>query len=155
MNTFFQNYSTIIVFLHVISAVIWIGGMIVVRFAVHPSLQSIENPKIKLGKTLEIVGRLFNLVMPFILILLLSAVVLELGLGLKNTTVHIKEAIWTIMTLNFTYMYYKRKKAQKLFDNGNMAAAKEQVRLLPNLLLPINVILGMVAIVLGVTLRGF
>jgi uncharacterized membrane protein len=155
MNTFFQNYSTIIVFLHVISAVIWVGGMIAIRLTVHPSLQSIENPKIKLGKTLEIVGRLFKLVIPFILILLLTAVTMELGLGLKSATVHIKEAIWTMMTLNFAFMYFKRSKAQKLFDSGNLPAAKEQVKLLPNLLLPINIVLGVIAIVLGVTLRGF
>ena len=155
MNTFFQNYATIIVFLHVLAAVIWIGGMIATRVAVHPSLQSIENPKIKLGKTLEIVGRLFNLVLPFILILIVTAVLLELGLGIKTPLAHAKEAIWTVMTLNYAFMYYKRSKAQKLFDSGNVAAAKEEVKLLPNLLLPINIFLGVVAIMLGVILRGF
>ena len=43
---FFKNYSSIIVFLHVISAVIWVGGMIAIRFAVHYSMQNIEEPKI-------------------------------------------------------------------------------------------------------------
>jgi len=154
MKEIFNNYSTIIIFLHVFSAVIWVGGMIAIRVAVHPSLQSIEDAKIKLGKTLEIVGRLFNLVMPFIIILLVTAVIMIVALELKGGIVYIKEAIWSIMSINYGFMYYKRAKAQKLFNSGNLKEAKEQVRLLPNRLLPINIALGVVAIILGVTLRG-
>jgi len=153
MSTFFQNYSTIIIFLHVLSAIIWIGGMIVIRIAVHPSLQSIEDPKIKLGKTLEIVGRLFHLVIPFIITLLLTGITFELA-GMQSPLIHAKEAIWTVMTLNFIYMYVKRVKAQKLFKSGDFAEAKEQVKLLPILLLPINILLGMGAVLLGVILHG-
>ena len=153
MKEFFSNYSTIIVFLHVVSAVVWIGGMIAIRVAVHPALQSIDEPKIKLGKTLQIVGRLFNLVIPFIIILLATGVIFELA-GIKTPLVHAKEAIWTVMTLNFIFMYIKRAKAQKLFNSSNLAEAKEQVKLLPTLLLPINIMLGMGAIMIGVILRG-
>jgi len=153
MQEFFAQYSTPIVFLHVVSAVIWIGGMIAIRVAVHPALQSIDDPKIKLGKTLQIVGRLFNLVIPFILILLVTGVIFELA-GIKTPLTHAKEAIWTVMTLNFIFMYIKRAKAQKLFNSGDLAKAKEQVKLLPTLLLPINILLGMAAIMIGVILRG-
>jgi len=153
MKELFQNFSTIIIFLHVISAVIWVGGMIAIRVAVHPSLQSIEDSKIKLGKTLEIVGRLFKLVMPFIIILLITAIIMIVALGLKGGLVYIKETIWTIMFLNYAFMYYKREKAQKLFNNNNLKEAKEEVKLLPNTLLPLNIVLGVIAILLGVNLR--
>ena len=155
MQTIFNNYSTIIVFLHVFSAVIWIGGMIAIRVAVHPSLQSIDDPKIKLGKTLEIVGRLFMLVMPFIIILFITAFIMIKALSLKGGLIITKEVIWTIMTINYAFMFYKRAKAQKLFNSGNLPAAKDQVKILPNILLPINIILGVIAIILGVTLRGY
>ena len=52
-------------------------------------------------------------------------------------------------------LYLEQIKAQKLFNSGNLAAAKEQVKILPNILLPINIILGVIAIILGVTLRGY
>jgi len=156
--TIFGNYAGFIVFLHVISAVIWVGGMIAIRVAVHPSLQSIDDPKIKLGKTLQIVGRLFNLVIPFIIILIVTAVFMAVGLGFKGTDlywlIHVKEVIWTVMTMNFIYMYIRRKKAQKLFDEGNLPEAKKWVAPLPNLLLPINIVLGVAAIFSGVVLRG-
>lgn len=159
MQELFTNNAQLTVFLHVLSAIIWVGGMIAIRVAVHPSMQSIDDPKIKLGKTLQIMGRLFNLVIPFIILLLITAIIMAIGLKFKGTdlysTVLIKEGIWTVMTLNFIYMYSKRSKAQKLFNNGALAKAKEQVAKIPNLLLPLNILLGVVALYLGVALRGF
>ena len=158
ITNMFGHYSTIIVFLHIISAVIWVGGMIAIRVAVHPSLQSLEEPKLKLGKTLQIVGNLFKLVIPFIVILIITATLMAVGLGFKDTDlywlIHVKEAIWTIMTINFIYMFRQRSKAQKLFDSGDLSSAKKCVSKLPNLLLPINIILGIGAIFAGVVLRG-
>lgn len=129
--------------------------MIAIKFAVHPALQSIEEPSIKLGKTLEIVGKLFNLVMPFIIITLVCALILILGAGYTGGLIHMKEAIWTIMTVNFVYMYIKRLQAQKLFNKGDFAKAKKAVSLLPSVLLPLNIMLGIIAIYAGVLLRGY
>ncbi len=159
LTALFNEYAAIIVFLHVLSAVIWVGGMIAIRLAVHPSLQTIDDPKLKLGKTLQIVGKLFHLVIPFITILILTAILMAVGLGFKGSSlywlVHVKEVIWTIMTINFVYMYIRRKKAQNYFNAGEFATAKKWVSPLPNLLLPINIFLGVAAIFAGVTLRGF
>jgi len=58
------------------------------------------------------------------------------------------------MAVNYTYMYIKRAKAWKLFSQGDVALAKAQMSLIPNLLLPINIVLGIVALGLGVSLRG-
>jgi uncharacterized membrane protein len=152
MIELFNNYSGVIVFLHVLSGVIWVGGMIAIRVAVHPSMQSIEEPKIKLGKTLMITGKLFQLVMPFIAILLLTAIVM---ISIHSSIyVYIKVVIWIFMTLNFSYMYIKRASAQKLFDGGDLKSAKVKVSDIPNFLLPINIVLGVIAIYLGVLLRG-
>ncbi len=155
MKELFENYATVLIFLHILSAVIWVGGMIAIKFAVHPSIQAIEDPKVKLGKTLQVVGRLFYLVMPFIFISFLCALILTKGIGYTGVLIHIKEAIWTIMTLNFIYMYILRAKAQNLYETGDFTKAKTTVRLLPNVLLPINIILGLVAIFMGVVIRGF
>jgi len=155
MKELFNNYSTIIIFLHVFSAVIWVGGMIAIRVAVHPALQKIDDFTIKFSKTLEIVGRLFNLVLPFILILLVTAIILILSLNLKGGLIYAKEAIWSIMSINYAFMYFKRLKAKKLFENKKFEEAKKCVKILPSILLPINIFLGVVAIFLGVVLRGY
>jgi len=173
MTELFGTYAHEIVFLHVLSAFVWVGGMIAIRLAVHPNLQLIEDPKVRLGRTLAITGKFFNVVIPFILLLILTAVIMAVGLGFRAAAVdvdgniisevamqtynlvHLKEVIWMLMTMNFTWMYIKRRKAQKLFDADNLAGAKASVALIPKLLLPINILLGIIALWLGITLRGF
>lgn len=155
MQEIFKNYGTIIIFLHILSAVVWVGGMIAIKFAVHPVLQTIDEPKMRLGKTLHVVGRLFNLVMPFIFLSALCGVLILKGVGYGGAIIHLKETLWTIMTVNYAYMYIKRLKAQRLFETGDIARAKETVRLLPTVLLPLNIALGLMAIFAGVLLRGF
>ena len=175
MTELFNNYGHLIVFLHVLSAIIWVGGMIAIRVAVHPVIQrggvtagemlqndvmsSMLVPKQRLGITLQITGRLFNLVMLFIAILFVTGLTMAIATGghhgdLKSLFLS-KEIIWTIMTVIYIYMYIKRAKAWKLFSKGDVALAKAQLSLIPNLLLPINIVLGIVALWLGVSLRGF
>lgn len=154
MQEFFLSYKTIIIFGHILSAVIWVGGMIAIKFAVHPVLQSIEEASLKLGKSLHIVGRLFNLVMPFIILIVVCGFIIIKGVGFTGFYIHLKEAIWTVMTLNYIYMYIKRAQAQKLFNRGDLSGAKAKIRLLPTVLLPLNILLGLVAIFIGVMLRA-
>lgn len=157
--TLFVNYALIIVFFHVISAVIWVGGMITIRFSIHYSMQNIEDPQIKLARTLENLKRFFNLIIPCIIILLISAAILAIGLGFKGTPlyaiVHVKEAIWTLMSLVFVYIYIKRNKAEKLFLQNDLKAAKIQLEAIAKYFIPLNIILGLSQILLGIVLRGF
>jgi len=158
MTELFANYSSIIVFLHVIAAVIWVGGMIAIRFAVHYSMQDITDPKIKLGRTLETLRRFFNMVIPSIILLLITAIIMIIGLNLKESPDYslaiVKEVIWTIMTVVFIYIYIKRNKAAIAFENGQFPIAKEHLAPLASYLIPLNTVLGIIAIFLGVSLRG-
>ena len=158
MTEIFNTFSTEIIFLHVISAIIWVGGMIVIRFGVHYSMMEVEDPKIKLGRTLETLRRFFTMVIPSIILLLLTAIIMIIALGFKGTelysTVIIKETIWVIMVVIFSMIYIKRNKAQKLFDEGNLPAAKAMLAPLPQWMIPANIILGLVALYFGITLRG-
>ena len=159
MTEFFNNFSSIIVFLHVISAVIWVGGMIAIRFAIHYSMQNIEDPKVKLGRTLENLKRFFNIVIPTIITLLITAIIMIIALGFKGTALYniviVKEIIWTIMLIIFITIYMKRNKAQKAFDSGDFANTKKQLIPIATYFIPINIVLGLIAIFLGITLRGF
>ena len=159
MSALFEHYAHTVVFVHVLGAFVWVGGMIAVRAAVHPVMQSIEEPKIKLGKTLEITGRLFNLVMPFIFLILITGLIMAIAMeghhGANKGLFIAKEAIWSVMTLNYAFMYIKRARAWKLFRSGDLPAAKALVANIPNLLLPVNIVLGVTALWLGVSLRGY
>lgn len=159
MLELFESFSTEIVFLHILSAIIWVGGMIAIRFAVHYSMAKVEDPQIKLGRTLESLQRFFKMVIPSIIILLLTAIIMIIALGFKGTDLYIivivKEAIWTLMAVVFLFIYLKRNKAQKFFDDGNLLEAKNTLQPLASWMIPLNIILGLVALYFGIALRGF
>ncbi|WP_345972945.1 hypothetical protein [Sulfurimonas diazotrophicus] len=170
MVTFFWEYSTLIVFLHVLSAVVWVGGMIAMRFAAHNAFLELE-PPVRLARTAHALKRLFAIVSPFVVILIITAVLMAVGWGFRAASVdangnvideaafatyqlvHVKEAIWLIMALNLGAMILRRNKAQKKIDAGDFAAAKGLLGLIGKYMVPLNIILGVIAIYLGVTLR--
>jgi uncharacterized membrane protein len=168
----FAHHRMLIVFLHIISAVIWVGGMIVVRFAVHQSLAHIEDPKLRLERSAHMLKRLFSIVWPVALILITTAVLMAVGLGFRSAamdasgnvindyamslykTIHIKEAIWLVMSLNLGAMMFRRRKAEMALREGNIAVAKEMLGLISKYMVPINIVLGVIAIFIGVVLRN-
>lgn len=174
MTALYSNFGWFIVFLHLLSAIIWVGGMIAIRFASHPvvarggvtSEQMLQSdvmvdmlePKQRLGINLQVTGRLFAIVLPFIILLFATGLIMAVAMGghhgeMKSLFIT-KEIIWTIMAVNFTTMYIRRAKAWKLFRKGDIAGAKAKMKWMANVLLPINIVLGIVALALGVTLRG-
>jgi len=159
ITEFFNENATLVLFLHVISAIIWVGGMIAIRLAVHPAMQNIEEPKVKMARTLEILRNFFSIVTIAVALIIITAVVMSIGMGFKGTSlsgiVHVKEAIWLIMTLNFGVMIYRRNRAERAFLSGAMQEAKEMLEPLAKFMIPINIVLGIIALYLGITLRGF
>jgi uncharacterized membrane protein len=174
MGEFFANNGHLLVFLHVLSAIIWVGGMIAIRVAAHPviarggvtdaqmllsdKIADILEPKQRLGITLQTTGRLFNLVIVFIITLFATGLIMAVATGghhgaLKTLFIS-KEIIWTIMAVNFTLMYIRRAKAWKLFNQGKIKEAKAKMKWMANVLLPVNIVLGLVALWMGVALRG-
>jgi uncharacterized membrane protein len=174
MTDLFANNGQFIVFIHVLSAIIWVGGMIAMRVAVHPVVSrggvtaeqmlksdvmvAMLEPKQRLGVTLQSMGRLFNLVMPFIILLFATGLIMAIATGghkgALKTLFLSKEIIWTIMAVNYTYMYVRRAKAWKLFEVGKVPEAKAKMKWMANVLLPLNIVLGLVALWMGVSLRG-
>lgn len=155
---FFANYSKYIVLAHVLSAIIWVGGMIVLRFFVHSAIAKIDSSVIKLRVALSYLKSFFNVVIFLIIILLSTAMLMSIGMNLIASPlaidVHIKEAILTVMIINFIFIYIKRNRAENLYLHHNYEATTKELKLIPNMIL-LNIILGVCAVYLGVTLRGF
>lgn len=168
----FADHRTLIVFLHIISAVIWVGGMIAIRFATHQSLLMIEDPKLRLERAAHTLKRFFTIVWPFVIILIVTAVLMSVGLGFRSaamdangnvindyamslySTIHIKEAIWFIMTVNLGAMMFRRRKGEIALREGNIGLAKELLGLISKTMVPVNIALGITAIFIGVVLRN-
>ncbi len=159
MSELFANYANFILFVHVFAAIFWVGGMMAIRLAVHPALQHIEDPTIRLARTLEILKTFFSYVIVMIVLLLASAIIMAVGLGFKGTPLYtivlVKEAIWAIMVIVFIIIYLRRNQAEKLFISGDLAGAKQKLSPIATYLIPINIALGIAALYFGGTLRGF
>ena len=172
MIELFADYRTQIIFLHIISAVVWVGGMIAMRFAAHNSFLEISNPLHRLERISHALKRLFYIVSPFVIILIITAVIMAVGLGFRVAAVdangnvidayamtlynlvHVKEVIWMIMGANLAVMMFRRAKADKLLAKGDSMGAKVQLGVIGKYMVPLNIALGVVAIYLGVTLRN-
>ncbi|NOX15468.1 MAG: hypothetical protein GXP61_05520, partial [Epsilonproteobacteria bacterium] len=109
--------------------------------------------------------RLFVIVFPFVVILIITAVIMSIGLGFRVATIdnsamslyniiHIKETIWVVMTLNFISMIFIRNKVQKLINIKDFKSAGARLKIIGKYMVPINIILGVIAIYLGVFLRN-
>lgn len=171
MTEFFWAHTEMIVFLHVISAVIWVGGMVAMRFAAHQSFVHVENPLFRMERISHALKRLFSIVLPFVLILIITAVLMAVGWDFRNAAldananvidqnamdmynlVHVKEVIWMVMAMNLGVMMYLRANADKFLKAGNSAQAQKKLGLIGKYMVPLNIILGIAAIYLGVVLR--
>jgi uncharacterized membrane protein len=158
MAEFFAEYKTIIVFLHVISAVVWVGGMVAIRFAAHQSFMQIESPAHRLERIAHTLKRLFSIVVPFVIILLVTAVIMLQAYALSGSdlasTAYAKEAIWSVMAVNLFVMILRRNRAIKLLNEGDMVGAKFSLELIGKYMVPVNIALGTLAIYLGATLSS-
>ncbi|MDF1877055.1 hypothetical protein JHD47_04435 [Sulfurimonas sp. SAG-AH-194-L11] len=168
----FADYRTQIVFLHVISAVVWVGGMVAMRYAAHNSFMHIESPLNRLERISHALKRLFTIVTPFVIILIITAVIMAVGLGFREAAVdansnvideyamglynmvHIKEGIWMIMAMNLALMAFFRSQGDKLLDKGDARGAKAKLGLIGKYMVPLNIVLGVIAIYMGVFLRN-
>lgn len=171
LEAFFWDYAEVIVFLHILSAIVWVGGMIAMRYAAHQSFAHIENPAFRLERIAQALQRLFTIVAPFIVILIITAVIMAVGWGFRAAAidanhnvideaamhlyniVHIKEGIWMLMTMDYLYMVFRLSRAKKSLASNDVINAKKYLEIIGNYLVPINIFLGVVALYLGVVLR--
>lgn len=158
MQDIFLEYKTLIVFLHVISAVVWVGGMIAMRYAAHYSFLEIESPQKRLERIAHALKRLFYIVLPFVVILIVTAVFMIKGYGLNETHFsalsHAKEGIWSIMFINLIVMILRRNRGERMLNEGNMVGAKAQIELIGKFMVPLNITLGIIAVFLGTYLSS-
>ena len=161
-----------IIFLHVFSAVIWVGGMISARYGRVKPLRSLSEPEDFIHETKRYT-RFFKMMAPFVVLLFITSVIMALsfhdnaydedgfifsqsGVELLKL-IHTKGGIWTVMAMNMGLMAWINFKASKSFNSCSNVKeckrCKEALEIIYNYLMPVNIILGAVEIMLGVVLR--
>jgi uncharacterized membrane protein len=157
MIEFVLEHRNYFIFVHVMGAVIWVGGMVAMRYAAHYSFVDIVSPADRLAKTSAALKRLFMIVMPFVLLIAATGALLTVAYDIKHTEfhylTHLKEAIWGVMFLNLSTMMWRRSKADESMQRGDYSRAGALLRPIAKFMVPLNIVLGVGAIFLGTLLR--
>ena len=97
----------LMLFLHVIAVVIWVGGMFLMHFAVRPSAAQLLEPPQRLPLLAAILGKFFNWVAAAIVVVLATGLAMIFGGGgfaTVHSSVHLMFAVGLAMIAIFAYI---------------------------------------------------
>jgi uncharacterized membrane protein len=139
---------SIAVILHILSAVVWVGGMFFALIVLRPASGPLD-PAARLALWRRVFAGFFPWVFASIIVLLISGFALFLGGFAVGLHVQLMMGIGIIMILIFLHLYFAPWKRFRIAldagDNPAAAAQLNQIRMLVTL----NLILGLVTVAIG------
>ncbi len=114
-----MSLYAVMLFLHVLAVVVWVGGMFLMHFAVRPVAVAQLPPAQRLPLLADILGRFFGWVTLAVLLVLATGVAMIVGIGaaagagagafgeglrLAHPSVHLMFAIGLVMSLVFVFI---------------------------------------------------
>jgi uncharacterized membrane protein len=134
--------------LHLLFAVLWVGGMFFAYFVLRPSLVAIDPPQRMLLHT-RVFRRFFVLVwhaMPIMLITGFGMLFLIGGMNLVPWPIHAMAALGVIMSAVFLAIVFgPYRKFRRTTDRTRMASSLDAIRKL----IAVNLVLGLITIILA------
>lgn len=141
--------------LHLLAAIVWVGGMFFAHMALRPSVAKMAPPE-RLGLLRQIMGRFFLWVWIAIATLLATGYGVLLlgyrgGLGGGGLHIDIMQMTGTVMMALFVYLFFVPWRAFKgALAEGEIAkAAGHQARI--RVIILVNLVLGLVTAAIGGT----
>jgi uncharacterized membrane protein len=145
-----------LVALHALAAVAWVGGMFFAYLVLRPSAGPLE-PRLRLALWQRVFSRFFPWVWASIAVLLASGyamLFLRFG-GFKGASlhIHIMQAIGILMMLLFLHLFFAPwRRFSRAVDAGNFDSAAVSLNQIRRIV-AINLVLGLVTIVAGASGR--
>ena len=137
--------------LHILSAVVWVGGMFFAHQMVRPSVAALD-PPVRLALWRRIFQKFFGWVWAAVVLLLASGLALQ-GLGVSGLHVQIMEALGVIMMLAFAHLYFAPwQRFRRAIDGDDFPAAAAQLNQIRRIV-EFNLALGLIVVVIGATGR--
>ena len=112
-----MSLYAVMLFLHVLAVVVWVGGMFLMHFAVRPVAVAQLPPAQRLPLLADILGRFFGWVALAVLVVLATGVAMIVGIGasagtgafgeglrLAHPSVHLMFAVGLVMSLIFVFI---------------------------------------------------
>lgn len=140
-----------LLFFHILSAVIWVGGMFFAHQMVRPSVGPLDAP-VRLALWRRIFERFFKWVWAAAILLLVTGGWME-SLGVRGLHVVIMETLGVIMVLAFAHLFFAPwKRFRRAVDGGDFPAAALQLNQIRRIV-EFNLVLGLIVVVVGATGR--
>lgn len=140
-----------LLFLHILAAVVWVGGMFFAHQMVRPSVAPLDAP-VRLALWRRIFERFFAWVWVAVILLLLSGIGMEV-LGVQGLHVTIMEALGVIMFLAYGHLFFAPwKRFRRAVDASDFPAAAVQLNQIRRIV-ELNLVLGLIVVVVGATGR--
>jgi uncharacterized membrane protein len=144
--------ATIALILHILGAVVWVGGMFFALLILRPASGALD-PAARLALWQRVFERFFPWVFAAIALLLISGYGMVFGvfggfarIGLH---VHIMQGIGIVMILIFLHLYFAPwKRFRTALAAGNTAVAAAQLNQI-RILVTVNLILGLITVAIG------
>jgi uncharacterized membrane protein len=142
--------------LHILGAVVWVGGMFLAYVVLRPAAGTLDPPA-RLALWRGVLGRFFPWVWASIALLLLSGYgMLFLALGGfagAGVHVHVMNLLGLVMMGLFLHLYFAPwRRLQRALDAGDVAAAAGQLGQIRTIV-AINLSLGLITSVIGASGR--
>src|SRR5262245_30214600 len=146
----------LLVALHVLAAVIWVGGIFFAYMILRPSAGSLE-PPVRLALWRRVFGRFFPWVWACVVVLLASGYAMLFlhfgGFGGAGLHVHVMQATGILMMLLFLHLYFAPwQRFSRATDAGAWQDAAAQLGQIRRIV-AINLVLGLVTIAAGASGR--
>ena len=103
-------------FLHIAAAIVWLGGISFMLFALRPAAAAQLAPPLRLPLITLVLQKFFVLVWPAIALLLLTGLAMLLAVGMKNAPLgwHLMFGICLLMFALFGHLYFGPYRRLKL-----------------------------------------
>ena len=140
---------------HVLAAIVWVGGMFFAYVVLRPAAGALEPlPRLTLWR--DVFSRFFPWVWASVLALLVSGYGMLLGLGGfagAGVHVHLMQATGLVMMALFAHLYFAPwRRLQRALEGADQAAAAGQLGQI-RLIVLINLGLGLITSVIGASGR--
>jgi uncharacterized membrane protein len=139
---------TVLIALHALAAVVWVGGMFFAYMALRPAAGGLD-PPVRLALWRRVFERFFLWVWVAVVLLLATGYTMFLHYRVSGMHVHLMQATGILMMLLFAHLFFAPwRRLKAAVDGKDFAAAARQLNQI-RLIVAVNLVLGLVTVVLG------
>ncbi len=147
---------SLLIALHVLAAVVWVGGMFFAYLVLRPSAGPLETPA-RLGLWQRVFGRFFPWVWASIVALLISGYTMLFlhfgGFAGAGPHVHVMQLTGIAMMLLFLHLYFAPwRRFSRAVEAGDLQDAGKQLNQIRRIV-AINLVLGLLTVAVGASGR--